>query len=349
MKINHAIIHVFDFDSAVNVIAREEIDLEGKTARSFIEKHMRKALGSIDNQHGTFYEDSAFSDELQGYANGQRGFVELSAQIADFLGTELGNAASPASTDLLVADFEEEPDQPAADASEAEAAAAFSGRARRFFGIFLFEIKQAYMHEVGGGGRTDIARRYAILPNPSQKVQSYALIDLRSGKIEISDRKRRIAGEDRWLLADGLLQCSTAASGRETFSQVTETVEAVAKEYGSNAALAVSKAKACVQEGSGDGDGFDLDELGEETFGDNAEMKRRFREAAEEGNLPARIDLGRDTARRVAKTHKIRTDTGIEISFPAEYSRNSDFIEFSSEPNGLISIEVKNISNIENR
>ena len=47
--------------------------------------------------------------------------------------------------------------------------------------------------------------------------------------------------------------------------------------------------------------------------------------------------------------YKIRTDTGIEISFPAEMGSNSEYIEFVNEPNGLISIELKNIGSIENR
>ena len=54
-------------------------------------------------------------------------------------------------------------------------------------------------------------------------------------------------------------------------------------------------------------------------------------------------------AQRVAKNHKIRTDTGIEITFPSEFAHNSDFIEFVSTPNGLIQIELKNIGSIENR
>ena len=49
------------------------------------------------------------------------------------------------------------------------------------------------------------------------------------------------------------------------------------------------------------------------------------------------------------RNHKIRTDTGIEITFPAEMLRNTEYVEFVNEPNGLISIELKNIGSIENR
>ena len=62
-----------------------------------------------------------------------------------------------------------------------------------------------------------------------------------------------------------------------------------------------------------------------------------------------RVVVEKSVAKRVAKSHKIRTDTGIDITFPAEYGENPDFIEFVSGPNGLINIELKNIGHIENR
>ena len=49
------------------------------------------------------------------------------------------------------------------------------------------------------------------------------------------------------------------------------------------------------------------------------------------------------------RNHKIVTDTGIVLTFPAEYSHNTELIEFKSAPNGLIQIELKNIGSIENR
>ena len=74
-----------------------------------------------------------------------------------------------------------------------------------------------------------------------------------------------------------------------------------------------------------------------------------FVEAVSDEALPERVVVEKNVAKRVAKSHKIRTDTGIDITFPAEYGENPDFIEFVSGPNGLINIELKNIGHIENR
>ena len=70
----------------------------------------------------------------------------------------------------------------------------------------------------------------------------------------------------------------------------------------------------------------------------------------EEEQVPERVPVERAQVKRAAvRNQKIRTDTGIEVTFPAEMARNSEYIEFVNEPNGLISIALKNIGSIENR
>lgn len=162
------------------------------------------------------------------------------------------------------------------------------------------------------------------------------------------DKPRSIAGEERMLIPEGLLQCSVEASSKEVIETVARIVEEVADEFGANAAVALSKAKAYVSEKADEEEFLAPWEVGAEVFEDEP-LQRRFEEAVAEENLPDRVPVEKKVAQRVAKNHKIRTDTGIEITFPSEFAHNSDFIEFVSTPNGLIQIELKNIGSIENR
>ena len=197
--------------------------------------------------------------------------------------------------------------------------------------------------------KTTIARHHAILPNPSQKVASFALISADDMAVWFVDKEREIAGEKRWIIPDGLLQCSMEASSREVLEAVTTVVEEVAEEFGANTAVALSRAKAYVAENAEESDEVDARELGREVFADQPRVAERFDRAVEEGALPERVVVEKAVAKRVTKSHKIRTDTGIELTFPAEYGENSDFIEFFSTPDGRIEIALKNIGAIENR
>ena len=351
-RINHAILHVFDFVSCVNVFSEEELDLTNKNAKKYCVSHAKKALGSIDAKRGTFADDSMFAGELRSYFRGERDFIDLSVQVAQFLAAELGHMEKPESCDLLVLDFEEDAPKPPADATEEEMEAAYKAQRKRHFGMFLLESRQAYMHEVGsgetGGTRVDVKRHFAILPNPSQKVSSYALVDAETLAVSFADKPREISGEEHYLIPDGLLQCSSEASSKEVLDTVVRIVEEVADEYGANSAAALSKAKAAMMsEATEESEYLAPWDLGAEVF-DDEPLQRRFEEAVA-AEVPERVPVEKKAVERVARNHKIRTDTGIEITFPSEYSTNPDFIEFISEPNGLISIELKNIGHIENR
>ena len=356
MKINHAIIHVFDFISCENTFANEEIDLANKTAKNYVLKHANKALTNIDNKRGSFASNSKFASELQAYYLGERDFVGISHAIAEYLVQQLGMMERTPSTDLLVVDFEEDPQKPTAEMTDEEVEALFKGRENRYFGIFLLEAKQAYMHDLNRGDtgeRNDISRHYAILPNPSQKLQSYALIDLRSQAVLFADKKRVIAGEEMWLIPDGLLQCSMEASSKEAFAAVTELVRDVAEEYGANTAVAVSRAKAYMTQRAEaeeiESRGVDVRELAEDVFQDEPALVQRACAVAQARELPERVAMEREAVRRVARTHKLVTDTGITITFPAEYSQGSEFLSFVSNDDGTYSIELKNISSFENK
>lgn len=335
MKINHAILHVLDFESAVNVFSQCELDLEDNRAcRQFVTTHLRRARQSGDNKRAAFAEDSAFAGELKNYFFGEREFIDLSQQVAEFISNELARADKAQSTDVLVADFDDDDDV-------------------RWFAVMLLTSKQAFMHEVGtqdGNRVANITRHYAILPNPSQKVQSYCVVRASTMEIGYVDKARKIAGEDRMLIPEGLLQCETGVSGKEAIDTVTRVVEEVAEEHGANTAVALAKVKAAVAEKVEGDEELPPWDIVDEVFEDEPVIKDSVRAALTEEKMPERVPVERKQVERAAvRNHKIRTDTGIEISFPAEMGSNSDYIEFVNEPNGLISIELKKISSIENR
>lgn len=334
MKVNHAILHILDFESAVNVMSQRELDLDTRAVRSFVTSHLRRARTSGDNKRGAFAEDSVFAGELKSFFFGERDFIDLSQQIAEFVSSELAKAEKIESTDVFVADFEDDDDV-------------------RWFAVMLMNSRMAFMHEVareGGEVRNDIARHYAILPSPSQKVASFALVRASTMDVYFQDKKRKIAGEDTFLIPDGLLQCETGVSGKEVIDAVTRVVERVAEEHGANTAVALAKAKAAVAEAVEEDEELPPWDIVDEAFEDEPVMRDAIKASLQEERLPERVPVERAQVERAAvRNHKIRTDTGIEISFPAEMVDNPDYIEFVNEPNGLISISLRNIGSFENR
>lgn len=334
MNINHAILHIFDAQSAVTVFSEAELEFDTRAVKSFVTKHLKRSRNAADNHPGSFTEESAFAAELKRYFFGERTFVDLSQQIAEFLCEQLSHAEKPSSADILIADFEDDEET-------------------RWFAILIMESRMAFMHEVANDAGTvaaKIARHHAILPAPTQKIASYALVRSRDLAVRYQDKPRTIMGADTQLIVDGLLQCTTGTSAKEVIDTVTRAVAEAAEEHGANAAVALAATKAAMVEQVEVDEELPPWDIVDEVFAEEPALQATVRQKLEEEHVPERVSVERAHAERPSvRSQKIRTDTGIEITFPVEMSKNSEYIAFKNEPNGLISIELKNIGAIESR
>ena len=342
LKVDSAILHVFDFDSGSTYLSSRPLDLSVRATRSFVQRHLRKISANAESRHGTFAPDSGFATELSRYLAGEREFVEFTQEIAQWFWEELRRAEDLEQCDLLVADFTD------TDAGAADEVA-FEGEAgRRFFAVVLLPRRQAFVHEVGGD-MNDISRVDATLPNPSQKVASYVLVDAQSGAIDFHDKERSVGGEKVALIADRFLQCTSEASSHEVIDEVSVIVRDVAEEFGLEPAVEVSRAKAAVARSADVGESFSPAEVGREVFAEKPEVAERCERRVAEARLPEEAPVRRGVATRLTRSHRIRTDTGVEIAFPSELAEKPGYLDFSTDAEGRITITVGNVPRVENR
>ena len=155
--------------------------------------------------------------------------------------------------------------------------------------------------------------------------------------------------QERQIIPEGLLQCSVQASSREVVEAVEKIVADVAEEAGVNVTEAVAHAKAVVQSSAEVDETFAPEEVGRRVFEDEPELQERYERVTREKELPEEVPVKRGVANRLAKNHKIKTDTGIEITFPSQYAADSNYIEFTTDSEGFVSILIKNVGKIENK
>ena len=356
IQVNHAILHSFELEIGEKNLSSQELDLDNKKTKSFVSRHLRKAANNVENNHGEFASDSGFADELSHYIVGHSDFIEFSQQLADFFYTELRKGDDATPCDLLVAEFTDTVSAGDVVVSEEAADQAFDGDLLRYFALLLLPRREIFVHSMSGyEGKTlaEILRTDAALPNPTQKIDSYAVINCDNMTVAFKDKPRTIAGMQSYLIPDGLLRCSKEASSKETIEAVNIIVEDIAEEYGLNTAVALSRAKAYVSENVDHEQAFNPQEVGRAVFQDAPEQIEKYEEKlshkVETEAIPERVEVKKSQATRMVKNHKIKTDTGIEITFPSEYASSAEFIEFSTDSDGLISIQLKNITKIENR
>ena len=210
LRVSKAILHVFDFETGTKHFSDTALDLEDRQTRSYVQRRLRKITSNPESRHGEFAEKSNFAGGLQEYAYGDFGFVDFSAQIAQWFWENLRKVDETEQCDLLVADYLNT--DAATSVGTADEASdgddAFDGDARRLFAIVLLPRKQAFVHDVSATSN-EILRQDATLPSPTQKVDTYAVIDLGTGSIDFHDHERLMAGQARHIMSELFLQCSS--------------------------------------------------------------------------------------------------------------------------------------------
>ena len=349
LKVSQAILHVFDFETGSKYYSEAPLDLENRPTKSYVQRRLRKITASPESNHGEFAEDSGFAGELEHYLMDGADFQGFLVQIAEWFWEELRRSEELEQVDLLVADFiDTDVAAVGVNSTDAEVDAAFDGpEGKRFFAVVLLPRKQSFVHEIGG--TNEILRMDTALPNPTAKIDTYVLVDCDSFAIDFHDKERSIGGQSIQILPDKFLQCSAAASTQEVFSEVSVIVQDVAEEYGLTPAVEVGRAKAAVAQQADRDEVVTPAEIGRVVFEDRPDVQQVFEERVREAKLPEEAPVRRGVANRLAKNHKIKTDTGIEITFPSDLADKPGYLDFATGADGTISITIGNVAHIENK
>jgi hypothetical protein len=327
--INRAILHILDFNSNLTVFSEQELELGSGSAASYLMKHLERSFTDPALKPGTFNEASAMKADLAAYAAGEINFVQLSTQIAGALYQAIAQSDKQVSTDVLVCDI--------------------SVNGEQVVAILKCNNRVGFTHQVSQGEAgicNSIIHHYAILPSLAHKLDEYAFVWVESGEIRFVDKKCSIGGNDVYILPEIVLDCSSRVSQKDTIAMVTSITRKVAESHGENPAMAVSRAKTRIIENAEVSDYLDPQELGSAVFADSPLMRQQYRQEIEQAGLGESVKIDRGLAVRTGRTQKLKTDTGIEISIPVDYFQNTEYVEFINNPNGTLSIALKNIGKL---
>ena len=327
--INRAILHILDFNSNLTVFSEQELALGDGSVAPYLMKHLERSFSDAALKPGTFNQTSALKADLAAYATAEIDFVQLSTQIASALYQAIAQSDKLVSADVLVCDI--------------------SVNGEQVIAILKCNNRVGFTHQVVQGEAgicNSIIHHYAILPSLAHKLDEYAFVWVESGEIRFVDKKCSIGGNEVYILPEIVLDCSSRVSQKDTIAMVTSITRKVAESHGENPAIAVSRAKTLIIENAEVSDYLDPQELGSAVFAASPLMRQQYRQEIEQAGLEEAVKIDRNLAVRTGRTHKLKTDTGIEITIPVDYFQNQDYVEFINNPNGTLSISLKNIGKL---
>ncbi len=333
IRIKKVIIHILDSTIGMPVLSDTELEY-GSEIADFLKEHIAKISSGDDAKECRFYkEESEVYHILNSY--GDEDFVAVSKDIATMLYEIMKSNIDIPPADLMAVRFKEGEDE--------------------YLALLKMNYKTFYTHrtmpsEDGEGNSNEIIRHKSLLPSESQRLTEAAVIRLDDLAVWVLEKKYEVNGEKTNYFSYLFLKCSAHLSHKSKLSIVSRAVESIQKE-GFDETQRFEKqmrAKRIIQEEIEEKGGFVVEELAEKIFEEQPELKVAFQDKMEKYDMvKEEIQPQSENTVRKFQSQHLYTDTGIEIKIPMEQYKNPRSVEFITNPDGTISVLIKNIEHLE--
>ncbi len=331
IRIEKVIIHILDSMVGMPVLSDTEIDF-GSDFADFLKEHIYKISSGDDVRTCRFYEnESEVYQALQSYNDDE--FIPFSKQLAESLYKIMNSNVDIPSADLAIVRFKDRDDE--------------------YLAILKIDLRANYTHRtsaVGDGNANEIVKFKAVFPTESQRLSEAAIIRLKDFQVRLVEKKYEINGEKVNYFSYLFLKCNSSLSPKTKLNIVTKAIEKVQNdnldEY--TATEAKMRAKSIIRDELEKNGGFVVEDLADKVFEEQPDMRNAFQEKMEKYDMVKQevIPQNEVTVRKYQKQH-LYTDSGIEIKIPMDCYSDSDRVEFITNPDGTVSVLIKNIGHLE--
>lgn len=327
--IKKVIIHILDSYMGMPVLSDRELEC-GPDLYEFFRAHLEKVTNSDDIKACRFEEDSVVPMMLEGFV--PENFVDVSRGLAEELYRIMN-----ANIDIPAADL---------------AVILFRCSEKDYLGLLKMNYKSSYTHFTVsdlGENTNDIIMQKALLPSESQRLSEAAVIDLETMDIQLLEKKYDINGTKVNYMSNLFLKCHAPLSQKARLAIVAKAVEQVNNKYFDKEDIdRKMEVKKIIHNELEESGALNVAAVKEKIFKDNDEMKKDFEEKLEKYHLDESVEIrpqNKQTVKKFERQH-LKTDTGIEITIPMDQYGNNENVEFFTNPDGTISVMIKNIGKL---
>ncbi len=329
ITVNKAILHILDAASGVSVFSEKELDISDGTVNAYISAHIEKIFDDSALRSGEFNAGSGFKYHLTEYLSGAEDFVKFSSYSAEQLYEAISSSEKVYSADLLICEC--------------------TIRESNFICILKFDNKAGFTHRVvqeEGAVHNEIINHYAILPSSGQRISDAAFIDTETLSIRCKGKKISVDGEKVDLMGEFLLDGIFDISPRESYRSAVKIARDVAREFGADEAEVSVRMKDYIKEAVSADNDLEPEKAAEVMFVESPSMRDAFREKAAEKQIPEHVEITDDIVKHASSNIRLVTDSGIELSLPAEFYRDPERMSIINNDDGTLSIQLNNIGAI---
>ncbi len=333
VKVENVILHILDTNLGTPVLSHKEIgpDQEGF---DFIENLVHKMLADDNGKNAVFsLENNRIKELCQSLLRKEIDFVNVSRELAGIFYDTIAHY----------------PEIPPADL------ACFRVLIDNtpYLGCFKLNYRTNYIHHVQNDSGINVnllVKQKTVLPGENQRVEEGFLVNFNDLGLRLVEKEFEIDGEKQFYLSKKILGCGDQLSTAEKAKIINKVAEKIGKKYQNEKYDVVARLRKVVAEEMEEGKNVNVGKVAREIFKDDPSAQREYIEEVQQAGIEeAEVQLSEKITERKFRNHKIKTDTGIEINFPATYYTNKEMIEFINNPNGTVSILIKNVAKISSK
>lgn len=288
-----------------------------------------KVFHSANRKCGSFKENSQVKNWIIAYRNQELSFEDCASHIVQRIFDFKMKYAQYRSSDVVVSEVLQE--------------------GRRYLLVIENAYTQGLTHHLEQG-EDEICTQiitYRTLLSPSLVKNDRAfLVELSDLTLHCVESKVEIEAEKVNFFVDLVLEGTSDPSYQETIRNMTKLTGAMSEKYELDEVEILPKMKSIIKDHVEQGKAIVVDEIAESVFASVPLARDDFKQELKEKGVPKEIGVEYIKPARSEKVQKIKTDRGIEIIIPIDYMNEKDVVEFKTQSDGTISIQLKNISHI---
>lgn len=330
LYIQEAVLHVFDLNTNEPIYSFAGMDVTNALNIEYIHAMIEKVEDSSTMKEGFLLEDNPLVPVLS-QINEQ--FIDATRTLTDkFYGiTKLNPEIPPA--DLLFARFtlEEVP----------------------CLGIFKLNYSDSLTHFVSYEEdvlTNQLIVNRTILPSKRQAIQEGCVINLESMEYHVIEKKHLITEENekRNYFTELFLEDVPKPSLSENINIIKKAVQKTSKAFNDEEYQVLAETKDALVQSMTEEQVIDHKVIADTIFKDNFAKKEKFFEEVEEMGYVDQTPADVGVMGPKYSKQKFKLNNGIEISIPIDIYKDPEFIEFINNPDGTMSVVIKNIEKIKN-
>ena len=327
--IRSAIMHILDSTVGMPVLSDELLPLT-PDMNDFLRNHIYKVISGDELKTCVFDEEKSEVYRLiQDFT--EENMVETTKKLAELLYSIMNSNVAIPPADVFFVTYQME--------------------SEHHLAILKMNYKEVYIHYTSmneeDGNVNDVMKQCCALPGGGGRLSEAVTISLAENTVQLIEKKAEINGAKVNYLSEIYLQCHAKMSQKTKLDIVTKAVDQINKKYFEDDFEKKMEAKSVIHNTYAEQGALVPEEIGEELFGEIPEIKEEFVEKLEKYKLPKEeITVKSEKTTKKFEKQFLTTDSGIEINIPMEEYNNKQHVEFITNPDGTISVLIKNISKI---